>query len=69
MVVRQNRLGHADAQTTMDYTNAVTADEQRIAEDLGKVCPLLHEMNREKASARNTDPYHSVRWFGCGGWI
>jgi len=53
----------------MDYTNAVTADEQRIAEDLGKVCPLLHEMNREKASARNTDPYHSVRWFGCGGWI
>ena len=24
MAVRQNRLGHADAQTTMDYTHAVT---------------------------------------------
>ncbi len=44
MAVRQNRLGHADAQTTMGYTHVVTADERRIAEELGKI---LH------ATARN----------------
>ena len=37
MAVRQNRLGQADAQTTMDYTHAVTADERRIAGELGKI--------------------------------
>lgn len=37
MAVRQNRLGHADAQTTMDYTHAVTADERRIAAELGRI--------------------------------
>ena len=44
MAVRLNRLGHAEAQTTMGYTNAVTADERRIANELGKI---LH------ATARN----------------
>jgi integrase len=44
MAVRQNRLGHVDAQTTMNYTHAVTADERRIANELGKI---LH------ATARN----------------
>ena len=32
MAVRLNRLGHAEAQTTMGYTHAVTADERRIAD-------------------------------------
>ncbi|MFZ0914498.1 MAG: site-specific integrase [Candidatus Korobacteraceae bacterium] len=45
MAVRQNRLGHADAQTTMGYTHAVTADERRIAEDLGKI---LHATARSE---------------------
>jgi hypothetical protein len=44
MAVRLNRLGHAEAQTTMGYTHAVTADERRIADELGKI---LH------ATARN----------------
>jgi integrase len=37
MAVRQNRLGHAGAQTTMGYTHAVTADERRIANELGRI--------------------------------
>ena len=37
MAVRLNRLGHAEAQTTMGYTHAVTADERRIAEELGRI--------------------------------
>jgi len=44
MAVRLNRLGHAEAQTTMGYTHAVTADERRTADQLGKI---LH------ATARN----------------
>lgn len=45
MAVRQNRLGHADAQTTMGYTHAVTADERRIAGELGKI---LHATARSQ---------------------
>ena len=52
MAVRQNRLGHAEAQTTMGYTHAVTADERRIAEELGKICTLLHGVNKRKAQHR-----------------
>ena len=37
MAVRLNRLGHAEAQTTMGYTHAVTADERRIADELGRI--------------------------------
>lgn len=37
MAVRLNRLGHAEPQTTMNYTHAVTADERRTAEELGKI--------------------------------
>ena len=44
IAVRLNRLGQAEAQTTMGYTHAVTADERRTAEELGKI---LH------ATARN----------------
>ena len=63
MEVRQNRLGHADAQTTMDYTHAVTADERRIAVELGRnSARYCTERTRERASVENADPDDSVRW-------
>lgn len=49
MAVRQNRLGHAEAQTTMGYTHAVTADERRIADQLGKI---LHVTARNEQKER-----------------
>ena len=49
MAVRQNRLGHAEAQTTMGYTHAVTADERRIADELGKI---LHVTARNEQKER-----------------
>jgi integrase len=52
MAVRQNRLGHADAQTTMGYTHAVSNDERRTAELLGKilhVSTLLHVTSNKTA--------------------
>jgi integrase len=51
MAVRQNRLGHADAQTTMDYTHAVTADERRIAVELGKILHVTARNEQEKGPA------------------
>jgi len=51
MAVRQNRLGHADAQTTMDYTHAVTADERRIAVELGKILHVIARNEQEKGPA------------------
>ena len=35
MAVRQERLGHMDAKTTMGYTHLVTADDVRVAGELG----------------------------------
>ena len=35
MAVRQERLGHVDERTTMGYTHLVTADEFRIAGEIG----------------------------------
>ena len=52
MAVRQNRLGHAEAGTTMGYTHADTADERRTAEQLGKI---LHVNARNK---RDDEPAH-----------
>jgi integrase len=49
MAVRLNRLGHAEAQTTMGYTHAVTADERRTAEELGKI---LHATARDAQNER-----------------
>lgn len=49
MAVRLNRLGHAEAGTTMGYTHAVTADERRIADELGKI---LHVNARNEPEER-----------------
>jgi integrase len=35
MKVRQERLGHVDANTTMSYTHLVSSDDKRIAAELG----------------------------------
>jgi len=53
MAVHQNRLGHAEAQTTMGYTHLVKADERRIAEQLGRI---LHgnERNQKKGQQENS---------------
>jgi len=54
MAVRLNRLGHCEAQTTMGYTHAVTSDERRIADELGRI---LHVNARnEQASSFTAKP-------------
>ncbi|MGA8532181.1 MAG: site-specific integrase [Acidobacteriaceae bacterium] len=35
MAVRQERLGHVDAKTTLGYTHLITSDDVRVAEQLG----------------------------------
>jgi integrase len=37
MAVRQERLGHVDAKTTLGYTHLVTADDVRVANELGAI--------------------------------
>ena len=49
MAVRLNRLGHTEEQTTMGYTHVVTADERRIADELGKI---LHVTARNEEEQR-----------------
>jgi hypothetical protein len=49
MAVRLTRLEHTEAQTTMGYTHAVTADERRTAEELGKI---LHATARNEQNER-----------------
>jgi integrase len=51
MAVRLNRLGHADAQTTMGYTHVVTADERRTAEELGKILHVTARNEQEERPA------------------
>jgi integrase len=35
MAVRQERLGHVDAKTTLGYTHLITSDDVRVAEQIG----------------------------------
>lgn len=49
MAVRQDRLGHTEAQTTMGYTHEVKADERRVANELGKI---LHVTARNEENER-----------------
>ena len=61
MAVRLNRLGHAEAQTTMGYTHAVTADERRIADELGKILHATARNEQKERPAENAaDRYDSV---------
>ncbi len=53
MAVRLNRLGHAEAQTTMGYTHVVTADERRIADELGKILHVTARNEQEETPAPN----------------
>jgi integrase len=57
MAVRLNRLGHAEAQTTMRYTHAVTADERRIADELGKI---LHATARNEQKEKPAEETRSL---------
>ena len=51
MAVRLNRLGHAEAQTTMGYTHAVTADDRGVADKLGKILHVTARNEQEKGPA------------------
>jgi integrase len=53
MAVRLNRLGHAEAQTMMAYTHAFTADERRIADELGKILHAAARNEQEERPALN----------------
>jgi integrase len=56
--VRLSRLGHTEAQTTMGYTHTVTADERRIADELGKI---LHATARNEQDQRPAVPMLTER--------
>ena len=53
MAVRLNRLGHAEAQTTMGYTHAVTSDERRTADELGKILHVTARNEQNERPAEN----------------
>jgi len=53
MAVRLNRLGHTEAQTTMGYTHVVTADERRIADELGRILHVTARNEQEERPAEN----------------
>jgi integrase len=57
MAVRLKRLGHAEAQTTMGYTHVVTADERRIADDLGRI---LHATARNEQKEKPAEEARSL---------
>jgi integrase len=54
MAVRQDRLGHTEAQTTMGYTHAVTADERRIADELGRILHATARNEQEEKPAKSS---------------
>jgi integrase len=53
MAVRLSRPGHTEAQTTMGYTHAVTADERRIADELGRILHVTARNEPEKEPTPN----------------
>lgn len=49
--VRQDRLGHADSETTFGYTHALSSDHRRVADDLGRIFdPNQQEESNEAAA-------------------
>jgi integrase len=63
MAVRQERLGHVDSMTTMGYAHRVTADDVRVAGELGALLDkefFAQDLpkfppNAEKASGKLTE--------------
>ena len=56
MAVRQERLGHVDEKTTMDYTHVVSADDVRVAGELGALLDkgfLAQDLPKVFARRRN----------------
>jgi hypothetical protein len=53
MAAWQDRLGHAEAQTTMGYTHADTADDRRIADELGKILHVSARNEQNELHAQN----------------
>jgi integrase len=50
MKIRQDRLGHVDAETTLGYTHRVSAGEYAAAARLGKIsCPNVSKGENSKA--------------------
>jgi len=52
MAVRLNRLGHAEAQTTMGCTQSRQTNAE-LQMNLGKLCTLMHGMNQKGVRATN----------------
>jgi integrase len=52
MKIRQDRLGHIDARTTMGYTHAVSDDEKRAAAQMGEIlCANARKAEKTNAFA------------------
>jgi integrase len=51
MKVRQERLGHVEAQTTMGYTHLVSQDDRLLSEKLGEIlCPNVPNLGEQDLS-------------------
>jgi integrase len=49
MRVRQGRLGHEKAETTLGYTDAIGEDERRVADEIGNIlCSSLPKSSEVK---------------------
>jgi hypothetical protein len=73
MKVRQERLGHVDLNTTMNYTHLVGADDRRISAELGnlffaQICSNSGT-ETETAQGAHSQAVYFQQNFGCGGWI
>ena len=50
MRVRQDRLGHEKAETTLGYTHAIGGDDRRVADEIGEIlCPSLPRSSEVEA--------------------
>jgi integrase len=54
MKVRQQRLGHSDSRLTMDtYTHMASADDERVAEQLGEMLDVVgHKPENEPSKGK-----------------
>lgn len=76
--VRQERLGHAGARTTMGYTHVVRDDDRRLVEQLDElicpsesqgICAQLCPTRKRMPLRRRRKGFRFSNLFGCGGWI